>query len=132
MRKTWNVLLLIFAVTTACLLRANPAVDVSGSWAGEISSQDGGKGTVRLVLKQAGEQISGTAGPADKQTPPQIHDAKLQANHLTFVADDSDDSGLKLTYHFDLTVTGDQIHGKADGRSGDRSWTMDISLTREK
>ena len=47
-------------------------------------------------------------------------------------ADDSDDSGLKLTYHFDLTVSGDHMQGKAYGRSGDRSWTLDISANRQK
>jgi hypothetical protein len=130
MRKTWSVLL--FMVAAACLLNASPATDVSGTWNGEISAQDGGKGMIRLELKQAGEQITGGAGPSDKRTLPQIYDGKLQGNHLTFSADDADDSGLQLTYHFDLTVTGDHIQGKADGRSGDHSWTMDLSATRVK
>jgi len=122
----------LFMVAAACWLNASAGVDVSGTWNGEISSQDGGKGSVRLELKQAGEQITGGAGPSDKRTLPQIYDGKLQGNHLTFSADDADDSGLKLTYHFDLTVTGDHIQGKADGRSGDHSWSMDLSATREK
>lgn len=130
MRKTWSVLL--FMIAAACLLNASPGVDVSGTWNGEISSQDGGRGAVRLELKQAGDQVTGGAGPSDKRTLPQIYDGKLQGNHLTFSADDADDSGLKLTYHFDLTVTGDHIQGKADGRSGNHSWTMDLSATREK
>jgi|SRR5450755_42313 hypothetical protein len=130
MRTTRIVFL--FMVAAACLLNASAGVDVSGTWNGEISSQDGGKGSVRLELKQAGEQITGGAGPSDKRTLPQIYDGKLQGNHLTFSADDADDSGLKLTYHFDLTVTGDHIQGKADGRSGDHSWSMDLSATREK
>jgi hypothetical protein len=130
MRKTWSVLL--FMIAAACLLNASPGVDVSGTWNGEISSQDGGRGAVRLELKQAGDQVTGGAGPSDKRTLPQIYDGKLQGNHLTFSAAAADDSGLKLTYHFDLTVTGDHIQGKADGRSGDHSWTMDLSATREK
>lgn len=130
MRKTWTVILFIAA--TACWLNASPALDVAGTWSGGISAQDGGRGTVRFVLKQAGDQISGTAGPSDKLNPPQIYDGKLQGNHLTFAADDADDTGLKLTYHFDLTVTGDQIKGKANGRSGDRSWVMDVSVTRQQ
>jgi hypothetical protein len=57
----------------------------------------------------------------------------LEGSHLTFAADDTDESaGLTLTYRFDLTVANDQMQGKAHGSSGDRSWTLEISMTREK
>ncbi len=130
MRTACSIVFLI--VVSAWLLAAKPDVDVTGTWAGGISSQDGGKGSVRFVLKQNGDQISGTAGPSDKQSLPQVYDGKLNGNHLTFGVDDADESGHKLTYHFDLTVTGDRIAGKAEGRSGDRSWTMNVSVTRQK
>jgi hypothetical protein len=130
MRKIYSVFCLIAA--TACWLTATPGADVTGTWAGRLSAQDGGTGTVQIVLQQSGDQISGTAGPSEKQNPPQIYDGKLEGNHLTFAADDSDDRGLKLTYHFDFTVSGDHMQGKAYGRSGDRSWTMDISADRQK
>jgi hypothetical protein len=129
-RNTWTVIL--FLVATACLATARPDIDVSGTWTGEISGQSGGRGNVRFVLKQTAGQISGTAGPSDKQNPPQIYDGKLQGDHLSFAADDTDDSGLKLIYHFDLAVSGDRIEGKANGRSGDRSWTLEVFVTRDK
>ena len=129
MRKTWAVILLL---VTTCLATASAKVGVSGSWIGEISGQDGGKGSIRFVLKQAGGQVLGTAGPSDKQKPPQIYDGILQGNHLSFAADDIDEDGLKLIYHFDLTVAEDRIVGKAQGRSGDRWWTLDVSMTRDK
>jgi hypothetical protein len=132
MRKTYSVICFIFIAATACLLSAQPAADVTGAWAGQLRGHDGGTGAVRIVLKQTGDQISGTAGPSEKQNPPQIYDAKLEGSHLTFAADDSDDSGLKLTYHFDFTVSGDHMQGKASGRSGDRSWVLDISAERQK
>jgi hypothetical protein len=130
MRKSLSVLL--FIIATAGLATARPEIDVSGSWSGEVTGQDGGSGPIRLVLKQAGGQISGTAGPSDKQNPPQIYDGKLQGSRLSFAADDADDSGIKLIYHFDLTVTDNRIEGKANGRSPDRSWTLDVSVTRDK
>lgn len=130
MAKTWSVIFLIAAMT--CLAAGKPEVNVSGTWTGQITAKDGGRGTVRFVLRQAGEKISGTAGPTDKREPPQIYDGKLQEGHLTFAADDTDESGLKLIYHFDLTATDDRIEGKAHGRSGDRSWTVDVSVTRDK
>jgi hypothetical protein len=128
-RNRTGVLLIVFAT---CGLRAEPAIDVSGTWTGDIRGQDGGTGRVCFVLHQAGAHISGTAGPADKPNPPRIYDVKLEGSHLTFAADDADDTGLTLTYHFDLTVANDRMQGKAQGRSGDRSWTLDISMTREK
>jgi hypothetical protein len=130
MRKSLSVIL--FITVTACLSSARPEIDVSGSWTGAITGQDGGNGRIRLVLKQAGDQISGTAGPSDKQNPPQIYDGKLQGTRISFAADDTDESGIKLVYRFDLTVMGDRIDGKANGHSGDRSWTLNVSATRDK
>jgi hypothetical protein len=130
MRNTHRVI--CFIAVTVCLLSAQPAADVTGAWAGQLRGQEGGTGAVRIVLRQTGDQISGTAGPSQKQNPPQIYDGKLEGSHLTFAADDSDDGGLKLTYHFDFTVNGDHMQGKAYGRSGDRSWVLEVSADRQK
>ena len=131
MRNKLTLALCIAA--SACFLVAKPGVDVSGTWTGEVRGQEGGTGKVRFVLQQQGGQISGTAGPVEKENPGHIYDAKLEGSHLTFAADDTDESaGLTLTYHFDLNVMNGQMQGKAHGRSGDRSWTLDISMTREK
>jgi hypothetical protein len=121
----------LFVAAAACWLAAEPGIDVTGTWTGEVRGQDGGAGQVRFVLRQDGQRISGTAGPVEKQRS--VYDAKLEGSHLIFAADDSDDqTGLKLTYKFDLTVASDQMQGKAYGHTGDRSWTLDISMTREK
>ena len=98
MRKTYSVI--CFIAATACLLSAQPAADVTGAWAGQLRGQEGGTGAVRIVLKQTGDQISGTAGPSEKQNPPQIYDGKLEGNHLTFAADDSDDSWTQIDLPF--------------------------------
>jgi hypothetical protein len=129
-----NKLILALCIAiSACFLVAKPGVDVSGTWTGEVRGQEGGTGKVRFVLQQQGGQISGTAGPVEKKNPGHIYDAKLEGSHLTFAADDTDESAeLTLTYHFDLNVMNSQMQGKAHGRSGDRSWTLDISVTREK
>jgi hypothetical protein len=131
MRNRLSVIL--FIALSACLLAAKPRVDVTGAWTGEVRGQEGGTGKVRFVLRQEGDRISGTAGPIEKQNPGHVYDAKLDGNHLTLSADDTDDkTGLTLTYRFELTVANDQMQGKAYGRSGDRTWTLDISMTREK
>jgi hypothetical protein len=131
MRKTLGGVLLI--VVCSCLLAANAGINVTGTWTGEVRGQEGGTGKVRFVLRQEGDRISGTAGPIEKQNPGQVHDVRLDGNHLTLSADDTDDkTGLALTYRFDLTVSNDQMQGKAYGRSGDRTWILDISMAREK
>lgn len=131
MRKTLSVAL--FIAVSASLLLTESRINVTGTWTGEVRDQEGGTGRVRLMLRQEGDQISGTAGPAEKQNPGHVHDAKLDGNHLTLSADDTDDKSERtLTYSFDLTVANDQMQGKAYGRSGDRTWTLDISLTRDK
>lgn len=130
MKRNWTVVL--FTVFATCGLLARPAIDVSGTWTGKLQDQEGGTGAVRFVLHQEGDRISGTAGPIERPDPPRVHDAKLEGNHLTFAADDADDSGLTLTYHFDLTLTNDRMQGKAQGHSRDRSWTLDVSVTRER
>ena len=123
--------MILFIALSACLLVAKPGVDVTGTWTGEVKGQDGGTGKVRFVLRQEGDQISGTPGPLEKQNP--VYDARLDGNRLTLAADDTDDkTGLKLTYTFDLTIANDEMQGKAYGHSGDRTWTLDISMTRGK
>jgi hypothetical protein len=125
--------MILFIALSACLLVAKPGVDVTGTWTGEVKGQDGGTGKVRFVLRQEGDQISGTAGPLEKQNPGHVYDARLDGNRLSLAADDTDDkTGLKLTYTFDLTITNDEMQGKAYGHSGDRTWTLDISMTRGK
>jgi len=128
-----NLIIALLSAVSACLLAAKPAIDVNGTWTGEVRGQEGGIGNVRFVLQQDGDRISGTAGPLEKANPGRIYDGKLDGNHLTFAADDTDDTeGITFTYHFDLTVTNSGMRGKAHGRSGDRSWTLDVSMTREK
>lgn len=108
-------------------------MDVTGTWTGEVRGQDGRTGKVRFVLQQDGDRISGTAGPLEKENPGHIYEAKLDGSQLTFAVDDTDEAeGLTLTYHFALTVTNSQMQGKAHGRSRDKSWTLDISMIREK
>ena len=131
MRNKLSVIL--FIAVSVSLVVAKPGVDVTGTWTGEIRGQEGGTGKIRFVLRQERDRISGTAGPVEKQNPGHVYDAKLDGNHLTFSAADADDkTGLTLTYSFDLTIAHDQMQGKAYGRSGDRAWTLDISVTREK
>ena len=127
---TRQLSLFFLAAACACLLAANSGVDVTGNWMGEVKDADGGTGRIRVVLHQNGDRITGTAGPVETQNP--IYDAKLDGTRLTFAVDDTDAAGIKLTYRFDVTVSNDHMEGTAQGKSVEKSWTLDISLAREK
>jgi hypothetical protein len=130
-RNPWSLALLVAAL--GAVLSASPPVNVTGTWTGDLKGQEGGTARVRVVLRQEGDRISGTAGPIDKQNPAHIYDARFEGEHLLFALRDTDeDGGLALTYRFDLKVTNDRMQGNAYGRSGDRSWKLDVALTREK
>ena len=72
------------------------APDVSGVWTGEMQQKadDGRTAHQAMVfrLKQAGDEITGTAGP-DAAHQSAIRDAKLVADHLTFSVTGADESG---------------------------------------
>ena len=114
------------------VLPASAGVNVTCPWTGEAKGEEGGTAHLRVVLREQGDRILGMAGPAGKQNPAHIYDARFEGKHLQFALRATDDTGLTLTYHRDLSVTNDRMQGKAHGRSGDRSWTLDVALTREK
>ncbi len=86
-------------------------------------------------LKQAGDEITGTAGP-DAAHQSAIRDAKLVADHLTFSvtgADESGKAGAGPTWKFDLKVAGDHMEGKAEGAYGGRNLgTTNVLMSRQE
>jgi hypothetical protein len=131
LRLAMAMLAVIFSSLTAA-----PAASVAGMWAGMLSQKqsDGSAqiAPIRFNLTQEDNHISGTAGPEGKSLNP-IRDAKLEGNHLTFnVSSVSEDGTPGVTWQFDLTVSEDRIEGKGTATSGSRSWTADVSMSRNK
>jgi hypothetical protein len=86
------------------------AGDVSGKWSGQWeTSPDGAPGPHYMVLKQEGQAVNGTAGPAaDRQIG--IQNGKLAEDTLKF---DIAIPGGGPTLRFEFKVAGDAMSGQA-------------------
>jgi len=106
------------------------AAELTGTWSGSFditNSQGETKAdTAYMSLKQAGAEVTGTAGPnAEKQWA--IHKGKLENHKLTFEVH-MEDGGLLV---FDLTFDGSTIQGNVTGTgSGGEQMSAKTSLKR--
>ena len=114
-----------------CLLLASAALlaDVSGKWSGsfDITGPDGetNANNVLLDLKQAGDDLSGTAGPnADHQFP--ISNGKIEGDKLTF--DVKAENGPSL--RFELRVENDRMVGDAKGEMQGMKMSAKLNVTK--
>lgn len=107
------------------------AADVTGKWEGtaEFKRSDGTPSglSIVLILKQSGQDVTGSAGPnADEQVP--IQKGKFDGQKLTFEVN-ADDRVFKL----ELTLAGDKLEGQAKGEDGSGNpMTAKLSLSRAK
>ena len=112
----------------AALAMAAAAADVTGTWSGSLkgAGPDGQDGGVTLVLKQAGTEITGTAGPtADHQMP--IQKGKIEDGKIALEVPVGD--GM---FKFDLVVEGEHIKGDVSAAMGDQKMNAKVDLTRAK
>jgi len=107
------------------------AGDLTGNWSGSFDTQ-GPEGNVKestayLQLKQAGETVTGTAGPnAGEQMD--ISNGKLNGQKLTFEILHGGN-----TIVFDLIFDGETIRGTARGETHEgEKMSAKLSLKREK
>ena len=118
-------------------LAAAPADSVAGGWTGKLSQKQGDGSTqtspIRFNLIQQGNRITGTAGPEGSSANP-IRDAKLEGDHLAFNVSSASEDGVtsNVTWHFDVTISGDRMEGKGTATSGSRSWAAEVSMSRNK
>ena len=141
--KTWNEQMSRVATAsflTAVIftsLAAAPAASVAGVWTGKLTQKQTNGSTqtapIRFTLTQQDNRISGTAGP-EGSSPNPIRDAKIEGDHLVFSVSSGSEDGVTpgVTWHFDVAVSGDRMEGKGTATSGSRSWTADVSMSRNK
>jgi hypothetical protein len=86
------------------------AADVTGKWSGKFApiGPDGQEhdGSAFVILKQAGTQLTGTAGPDESDQWP-MSNGKIQGNKIT--GEVKDPNGP--TYKLDLVLDGEHIKG---------------------
>src|SRR4051794_1090781 len=99
-------LLLVFAFLSSVIL----ASDFSGTWVGKSDITVDGEqhdATAKLILKQDGAKVTGTAGHED-EAQIAIENAVLEGDTLSFDVKPSDDAPV---VHIVLTLSGDTITG---------------------
>jgi hypothetical protein len=88
-----------------CLAMTAAAADVSGTWSGMLSSMGthgSNETTVYIVLKQTGDQVTGTAGP-DKAHQWPIRNAKVAGTNITGEVAEPEGTIFRFTVTADAT-----------------------------
>ena len=124
---------ILFLLLAAIVALPAAGLDLSGTWSGSFIAKgpDGNDhdSGAYAVLKQAGEQISGTLGPsADQQWT--IDEGSVRGNKIAIKVKSAEDG---TSFECDLLLDGDHLKGPitATRPSGERmSATLD--LTRAK
>jgi hypothetical protein len=93
--------LLVLMMAAASLM----ASDVTGTWIGTLTPEGKESGPARLVLKQDGAKLSGTAGPESGEQH-EIQNGKVEEGKITFEIV-HEDGPMK----FVLRQEGDEIKG---------------------
>ena len=118
------------ALALAAWLPAAADVNVTGNWSGTFTSTgpngDTHDSTALLVLKQDGNQITGTAGPNQDERYP-ITKGTIDGNKIVFEV-----AGGEHTIHFELTVAEDRIQGEARGATDGGQWQAKLDVKRSK
>ena len=103
------------------------AADVTGTWTGTLSPDRGGSQPMILVLRQAGDTITGSGGPDQNRQYP-IEKGTIKEDHITLEVITPQDR----VYIFDLKLSGDQIKGRGELREAGKTLGMaTIDLKRE-
>ena len=111
-------------------LVAAPDTNITGKWTGSFNliSEDGQTkdSTALLVLKQTGNEITGTVGPNDDEQHA-ITKGMIDGDKITLESADG-----ALTIKFDLKLTGDRISGDVNAAGDGRTLKAKLDVTRAK
>ena len=109
---------------SAALLLAD---DLSGRWAGKTKLSIDGQvqeDTMHFALKQSGDRVTGTAGPAPDQQAP-IRNGKVEGNRITF--ETPVPNGV---FQFDLTLEDGHLKGTLIASAQGQSFKATLDMTR--
>jgi hypothetical protein len=121
MRRLFATLLLTAALAAAA--------DVSGVWSGKTRVSLSGKteeDTMYMVLKQSGDRISGTAGPAANQQAA-IRGGKIEGNRITFELPIPNGA-----FSFDVTLEGEHLVGSVVASAQGQTIKGTVDVARAK
>lgn len=113
--------LLAFCVMTAA------AADVSGKWTGTLTPEEGDPSQGTLILKQTGDTVTGTGGPADGEQMA-ISNGKIDGDRVTFDIQHPNGMTLKMS----LVLSGDTLKGDVVFTREGQTMKAKLELTRAK
>jgi hypothetical protein len=105
------------------------AADLSGEWAGKTKMILDGQvqeDTMHISLKQSGDRVTGTAGPAPDQRAP-IRNGKVDGNRITF--ETPIPNGV---FQFDLTLEDGHLKGSLVANAQGQTFKAELDLTRAR
>ena len=121
---------LLCLAAVAALLLASPAdTDISGKWSGSaVTNPDSGESIpALLVLKQSGNEITGTAGPNESEQHA-ITKGTRAGDKITIEIQPNE--GQKIT--LDLALAADHLKGKLTMSHDGETRTATIDVARAK
>ena len=102
------------------------AADFTGNWKGVLSPENRDPGPALVILKHAGDTVTGTAGPNEEERH-EIANGKVQGEKITF-----DVFQGEVTMKFVLTLAGDTLTGQVSRERDGQQQTAKLDLKREK
>jgi hypothetical protein len=122
MKRLLTSLLLFLSILTISCSRAN----VGGKWSGQFKAADSTRAEpAMMVLTQAGNILTGTAGP-DATQQWAIQNGKVDGDSISFDVT----SNNKITIHFALKLVDKHLKGEAKGQAGADAHIAAVDLTR--
>lgn len=116
--------LLMFALAAMTLAGS----DLTGKWSGSIQFNHDGEtkdDVAYMVLKQSGEDVTGTVGPAaDKQW--ELKNGKIRDGKVTFDVVSPEGPTVKFNLEFD----GERLKGDANGEHDGRKFSAKLDMKR--
>jgi hypothetical protein len=131
-RTALTVAAVLLVSSAAVAFQAKP-VDVTGTWSGTFTMTRDGQTreqSAHMVFKQAGEAVTGTAGPdADRQMP--FAKGKVTTvKGVTTVTFEVADGPNPIA--FDLKLVEGRLKGTAKGQDGERQMSAEVNVGRAK
>lgn len=102
------------------------AADVSGKWVGTFTPEEGNPSEGTLILKQSGNELTGSGGPTGAEIP--ISDGKIEGNLVTFNIQHPNGMTLKIS----LVLDGDTLKGDATASREGQTMKAKMDLKRDK
>lgn len=105
---------------------AQPLVDVSGTWTGEIKTPVSNSPIgISFKLEQTPKGLTGVAWPGPGEVP--IKNVTREGEKLSFEI-----SGGSVVYRFSLTASADRLEGEAYANDSGSTWSGKATLKKEK